>query len=112
MTTYTWRQGSTLPIFLSITDGDFTGSEDVRCALKRKSGSDPAGEELLEFEVAYLPEDGDTPAMWFATGSPEQSLTIRPGLYFTDMRIENGDTVTISDKVTVRLVKTVTTEGA
>jgi hypothetical protein len=111
MATYIWRQGSTLNMSLSIVDGDFSGDEEARCTLKRKSGSDPAGVELLEFAVSFAPEASPTPASWDVTGTPEQSLLIRPGNYFVDVRIDTNTSVIISKKAVVRLVKTVTTNG-
>lgn len=111
MDNFTWRQGSTLSIFLEIRTGDVMGDEAVRCALKKRgSGGEPVGDELAELSVEYLPAVDRANPYYSIQGTPEQSLALNIGNYLIDVHITLADGIVISERARVYVAATVTTE--
>lgn len=109
---YTWIRGATAIMSLRVTSGTVTGSEPVRCALKKSPRNGPLSldplPESLVLSPVFVAASGGSPARWDFTATADQTASLAVGDYVADARIEISGQVVQTGRVGISVVERVT----
>ena len=112
LTTYKAKRGATEYLDIEAFTGTPDGTEITRAALKvahldKEVPADDV-EVSRDFAIQFVPAAGAVKAYWRLTLTAEQTETLAPDIYITDVRIVQGGVVTYSDPVLIDFRERVT----
>ena len=109
---YPRKRGATAYFDIEAFTGTPTGSETVRAVLKvaRLNEFAPGDSAAIaaEFSVLYVAAVGAVKAYWRLTLSAAQTEVLAADIYITDVRIEQGGVVIVTDPILVDFRERVT----
>jgi hypothetical protein len=112
MTPYTYQRGETISLALDAVDGDPLTVSAISARLKAippGRSSVPADAPVAAtFVVLPRTATPSFPAGWTLTISAATSLTLAPGSYLADARMEIAAGVVITDQIALKLREPVT----
>ena len=113
---FTWHRGASFALALRVIAGSVTGSETIRCVMKRavnfNQAPGDASPEAIVFDSEFVAASGDQPAHWLFTAAGAASEALTAGIYLVDARMEIGGDVIQTTPVRVDVVERITGASA